>query len=323
MSLSTPVGFLIFNRPDLTEIVFQAIRQAKPKKLLVIADGPRFPEEAEKCEKTRAVIQKVDWDCEVLTNFSDKNLGCKRRVSSGLNWVFSEVEEAIILEDDCLPTQSFFYFCQTVLEHYRHDERVMHIGGNNFQNGKKRTENSYYFSKYPHIWGWASWRRAWQYYDVAMRTWPDYKDLDLISLTCENSYEQKYWAEIFECTFNGAIDTWDYQWIYAIWCQNGLSITPKSNLVSNLGFRPDATHTFGESPRAKMPMTDIWEISHPWFALRNQAADAYTFDYVFDGRAMKEADTLRARIRQYVSKIKQGVKQLVLGGLEDQLKRTF
>jgi hypothetical protein len=322
--LDTPVAFIIFNRPDLTEIVFEAIRQAKPKKLLVIADGPRFPEEAEKCEKARAVIKKVDWECEVLTNFSDKNLGCKRRVSSGIDWVFSEVEEAIILEDDCLPTQSFFYFCQTLLDHYRHDERVMHIGSNNFQNGKNITESSYYFSKYPHIWGWASWRRAWQYYDIDMKTWLDYKKLDLISLACNDSYEHRYWTNIFEGAFSGAINTtWDYQWTYAIWCQNGLSIVPQTNLVSNLGFREDATNTFGENPLAKISTTDIWEISHPCFLLINQTNDTYTFDYLFDGRAMKEADTIRGRIRRYATNIKQGIKKLVLSRLEGQLKGTF
>ncbi|MEN2383889.1 MAG: hypothetical protein KA716_33360 [Gloeotrichia echinulata DEX184] len=154
MPLSTPIGFFIFNRPDLTAQVFEAIRQTKPHKLLVVADGPRFPEEEEKCLKTREVIKSVDWDCEVLTNFSEINLGCKYRVYSGLDWVFSQVEEAIILEDDCLPTPSFFYFCQTLLQRYRDDERVMHISGNNFQFGQSRTPYSYYFSKYNHIWGW-------------------------------------------------------------------------------------------------------------------------------------------------------------------------
>lgn len=309
MSFSTPVAFIIFNRPDLTEIVFQAIRQAKPQKLLVVADGPRFPEEAEKCEKARGVIDKVDWNCEVLTNFSETNLGCKGRVSSGLDWVFSEVEEAIILEDDCLPAQTFFYFCQTLLEHYRHDERVMHISGNNFQGGQNITEYSYYFSKYAHIWGWASWRRAWRHYDVNMKTWSEYKNLGLISSAWEDAYEQKYWVGIFECIFNGALDTWDYQWLYACWCQNGLSIIPKFNLVSNIGFRPDATHTFGESPLSRMQTTDIWEINHPPFIVKYQEADAYTFDHVFGGLAMRYADTLAAKVRQYVGELKRKMKK--------------
>jgi hypothetical protein len=308
MSLYTPVVFIIFNRPDLTELVFAAIRKAKPKKLLVVADGPRSPEEIEKCDKTRAVINKVDWECEVLTNYSEKNLGCKQRVSSGLDWVFSEVEEAIILEDDCLPAPSFFYFCQTLLERYRDDERVMHISGDNFQSGQSRTEYSYYFSKYTHIWGWASWRRAWKYYDVDMKTWLEYKNSNLLQSVFDDPYEQKYWINILDQAFNNGIDTWDYQWIYACWSQSGLSILPNSNLVSNIGFRSDATHTVFESRYAKLPTTDISSLRHPPFIIRNTDADIYTFDHLFGGKTMKENDTLPARMRQGLSAVKRKVK---------------
>jgi hypothetical protein len=307
MSFSTPVAFIIFNRPDLTEIVFESIRQVKPKKLLIVADGPRFPEESEKCEKARAVIEKVDWQCQVLTNFSETNLGGKNRVASGLDWVFSEVEEAIILEDDCLPAPSFFYFCQTLLDRYRHDERIMMISGNNFQLGQSRTEYSYYFSKYSHIWGWASWRRAWQLYDVDIKTWPEYKKLNLIYSVCEDSYEQKYWMDTFDRVFSGVPDIWDYQWLYTCWSQNGLSILPDSNLVSNIGFRSDATHTFVESTWMCLPTVDIWEIEHPPFIVRHREADAYTFDYIFGGIGMKQADTLYYKTRSILSAIKKRI----------------
>lgn len=286
--LKTPVAFFIFNRPDLTSIVFDTIAQAKPKKLLVVADGPRFPEEAEKCREARAVIERVDWDCEVLTNFSQINLGCKYRVSSGLYWVFSKVEEAIILEDDCLPAPSFFYFCQTLLAHYRYDERIMHISGNNFQFGQSRTEYSYYFSKYSHIWGWASWRRAWKHYDVQIKTWSQYKDSEVLSYICEDSYEQKYWIDIFERVFKGDIDTWDYQWMYACWCQSSLSILPESNLVSNIGFGADGTHTSNDNLKSRLPISDIWEIKHPPFVTRHKRADTYTFNYAFDANDAKK-----------------------------------
>lgn len=305
--LNNPVAFLIFNRPDLTEIVFNEIRKAKPKKLLVVADGPRFPEEVEKCEKARAVLKRVDWDCQVLVNFSDKNLGCKWRVSSGLDWVFSEVDEAIIIEDDCLPSSSFFYFCQTLLEQYRHDERVMHISGDNFQAGQSRTEYSYYFSKYTHIWGWASWRRAWQHYDVNMKTWIEYKKLNCIRSACKDSYEQKYWIDIFDCVFEGKIDTWDYQWLYACWCQNGLAILPNSNLVSNIGFGLDATHTSGDSPLAELPISDIWDINHSPFVVLNQEADTYTFDQVFGGKYLKRDNILIDQLRHQFLQIKNKV----------------
>jgi hypothetical protein len=160
--VNTPIAFFIFNRPDTTARVFEAIRQAQPSKLLVVADGPRStrPGEAEKCAATRAIIDQVDWECEVLTNYSDVNLGCRHRVSSGLDWVFEQVEEAIILEDDCLPHPTFFRFCEELLEWYRHDHRIVAISGDNFQNGHQSGEFSYYFSRYVHIWGWATWRRG-------------------------------------------------------------------------------------------------------------------------------------------------------------------
>jgi hypothetical protein len=304
MSFSTPIAFIIFNRPDLTEIVFEAIRQAKPKKLLVIADGSRFPEEVEKCVQAREVIKKVDWECEVLTNFSDVNMGCKRRVSSGLDWVFSEVEEAIILEDDCLPTPSFFKFCQTLLEKYRQDERIMMIGGVNFQPDQYKTEYSYYFSKYIHIWGWASWRRAWKHYDVEMKTWQEYKNLDLINSVCSDPDEKKVWIDNFEQVYNGDIDTWDYQWVYTCWSQNGLSILPNFNMISNIGFRPDATHTLSESPYANLPITDIWEIKDFPFIVRYVDADKYTFDTHYDGNNIRNSKTITAKIQRKLSKIK-------------------
>src|SRR5512139_3287315 len=171
--LKTPVAFIIFNRPDTAERVFAEIAKARPPKLLVVADGPRANRsgEAEKCAATRAIIDRVDWDCEVLTNFSDTNLGCKNRVSSGIDWVFEQVPEAIILEDDCLPHPTFFRFCEELLERYRDDERIGMISGDNFQLGQKRTDASYYFSRYNHIWGWASWRRAWRHYDREASAW--------------------------------------------------------------------------------------------------------------------------------------------------------
>ncbi|MCY7273321.1 MAG: glycosyltransferase family 2 protein [Phormidesmis sp. CAN_BIN44] len=306
MTLSTPVGFLIFNRPDVTEQVFAAITQAKPKQLFVIADGPRpdRPGEAEKCEQTRSIIQRVNWDCEVLTNFSDTNLGCGRRPASGFDWVFSQVEEAIFLEDDVLPTPSFFHFCEAMLDRYRDDDRIMHINGDN-SNNQDRTAYSYHFSKYMHGWGWASWRRAWQHYDYSMKSWTQFKREGLLELVCDCPYEQQYWAEIFEQMYEDpqAIDAWDYQWMYACWSQRGLVIAPSKNLTSNLGFnRADAVHTTGDSPRANLSTTDIWNIEHPPFVVRHRAADLDTFDHLFGGKDMKKLST---KIRRRLSSIKQ------------------
>ena len=271
--MKTPVAFIIFNRPDTTKKVFEAIRQAKPPKLFVIADGPRSdrPNEAEKCATARAIIEGVDWECEVLINYSDVNLGCKLRVSSGLNWVFSEVEEAIILEDDCLPHPSFFPFCEDLLDYYRNDTRIMAICGGNFQFGRNCNNYSYYFSRYVHVWGWASWRRAWQNYDVDMKLWHEVRYSDLLPKSL------KSWNKRFQDTYNGLIDTWDNQLFFTFWSQNGLTILPNSNLVSNIGFREDATHTKGDSKLANIPTEAIdFPLKHPRYMIPNIQADKYT-----------------------------------------------
>jgi hypothetical protein len=258
--MKTPVAFIIFNRPDTTKRVFEAIRQAKPPKLLVIADGPRAdrPGEAEKCTATRAIIGSVDWECEVLTNYSDVNLGCKIRVSSGLDWVFSEVEEAIILEDDCLPEQSFFQFCELMLDHYSKDTRIMLITGSNPLRDWKSNIQSYHFSYYGGIWGWATWKRAWDFFDVNMLQWGDaeikYRVRDV--LADEKQYKAR--KKIYETTYKGMIDTWDFQWSFIRLVQSGLSIVSSVNLISNIGFNSDATHTkLSDSHLSNIPREQI------------------------------------------------------------------
>lgn len=304
MSISTPVVFTIFNRPNLTKRVFEEIARAKPRRLFVIADGPRFPEEAEKCREAREVVEKVDWNCELATSFSETNMGCGIRPASGLNWVFSEVEEAIILEDDCLPAPSFFSFCETLLKHYRDDLRIMHISGNNFQPERSHADYSYYFSKYSHQWGWATWRRAWKYFDYDMTKWTEFRNNKSIEVICEDPYEQKYWTQQFDRIHEGVRDIWDAQWLFACWSQSGLSILPNKNLVSNIGFGQDATHTIEKRFFAELPTADIWEIRHPPVVVRNRRADAQTFEHVFGGKYMRQNSTLRAKLRRGLLAIK-------------------
>jgi hypothetical protein len=277
--LTTPVAFIIFNRPDTTERVFAEIAKARPTKLLVVADGPRENRtgEAEACAATRAVVNRVDWDCEVLTNYADCNLGCKRRVSSGIDWVFENVEEAIILEDDCLPDPTFFRFCQEMLERYRGDERVAMISGDNFLFEKKAIPESYYFSRYLHIWGWASWRRAWKDYDVEIAAWPAIRNSGLIENLFHSRGERDYWLKAFDGVFNGRIDTWDYQWVLSCWLQSRLAIMPEVNLISNIGFGPAATHTTGASVCADMATRAIvFPLRHPQHVYPNAIADGIT-----------------------------------------------
>lgn len=242
--LTTPVALFIFNRPETTQRVFDEIRIAKPKKLLVVADGPRNePGEKDKCAAARETINNIDWECEVIKNYADVNLGCKKRISSGISWVFENVDEAIFLEDDCLPNQSFFRFCQELLLLYRDDERIMMISGNNFQKDIRSINYSYYFSAFTHIWGWASWKRAWKNYNILMEDWPQLKSKDFLSKILHEKKVVKYWEVIFQETYDGKIDTWDYQWLYSCWLKNGLTVIPKINLVSNVGFGVGATHT--------------------------------------------------------------------------------
>lgn len=273
---------MIFNRPDTTERVFAEIAKAKPAKLLVVADGPRGEKtgEDQKCAAARAVIDRVDWDCEVLKNYSDSNLGCKKRVSSGIDWVFEQVEEAIILEDDCLPNQTFFRFCDELLERYRDDERIMQICGANTLFGWRRNEASYYFSKYGPIWGWASWRRAWKYYDVDMKSWPEVKAMHLPIDFCDSPEEISIRTALFDRVFNGGISTWDFQWVYAKLLYSGLCIVPNVNLISNIGFRDDATHTkTTESLLSDIKAEDLgFPLHHPTYILKDSISDGKYFN---------------------------------------------
>jgi len=276
--LNTPVALLIFNRPDTTERVFNAIANARPPKLLVVADGPRPQREgeAELCAQTRAIINRVDWDCEVITEFADSNMGCKRRVASGIDWVFEQVEEAIILEDDCLPDPSFFRYCEEMLTRYRDNERVGMVSGGNLQFGRQRGSGSYYFSKYTHIWGWASWRRAWKHYDRDLTLWPAFRDQGLLTQLFETSGEQEYWRNSFQWVHEGSLDTWDVSWTFTALTHGLLQVVPNVNLISNIGFGANATHTHVVGVHANMPTQPIeFPLVHPMFVLADLEADRY------------------------------------------------
>jgi len=279
-NLKTAVAFFVFNRPDVTRQVFERIRSARPPILLLVADGPRpaYPEDIECCTAVRDIVNQVDWSCTVYKEFSERNLGCRRRVSSGLDWVFSQVSEAIILEDDCLPNPTFFRFCEELLERYRDDERVMHIGGCNFQGGQKHGDASYYFSRYNHIWGWASWNRAWRHYNVAMPSFPKFENAGKIKDIFDDKAIQRYWLDIFKRVYSGSLLTWDYQWTYAMWQQNRLAILPNQNLVTNIGFGKDATHTDVSASRfVDMCTFPMAAIVHSDLITENRDADRVTF----------------------------------------------
>jgi hypothetical protein len=291
MTMKTPVALLIFKRPETTAKVFEAIRQAKPPKLLVVADGPRAdqPGEVEKCAAARAIIDTVDWECEVLKNYSDVNLGCGLRPATGINWVFEQVEEAILFEDDCLPHPTFFQFCEELLEKYRDDERVMSIAGTNLLGERKLPGQSYYFSYFGGNWGWASWRRAWKYFDYDIKQWPEILESRFLENYLRVPKYYLFWQKIFQNAYqNQNRSCWDYQWLLACWLQHGLKIVPEVNLITNIGFGANATHTFStENPLGKMETQEIcFPLKHPPFMIRDGEADTLFQEKFFDNRSI-------------------------------------
>ncbi|MCX5823695.1 MAG: glycosyltransferase family 2 protein [Deltaproteobacteria bacterium] len=280
-----PILFLIFNRPNLAQQVFASIREAKPTLLFVAADGPRDdrPGEAEKCEQARRIIEAVDWDCEVLTLFREKNLGCGRGPSSAIDWFFEHVEAGVILEDDCVPHPDFFTFCASLLNRYENDTRVSVITGNNFQGGRKRGDAAYYFSKYNHVWGWATWRRAWQKNDRALAFWPGWKGSASWARYMPDKIERRYWTDIFDRMYRNETDIWDYHWTGSVWYHGGLTATPNVNLVTNIGFGPDGTHTVASEDQEGLPVHPLGPLTHPEKVIQDRKADRYVFDHSFGG----------------------------------------
>lgn len=281
----TPILFLIFNRPEITQRVFEEIKKQKPKYLFVAADGPRtkVAEDIEKCKATRDLVLKgIDWECEVKTFFRQENLGCGVAVSEAITWFFDNVEQGIILEDDCLPHPSFFRYCETLLEKYKENENVYGISGDNFQNGIKRGDASYFFSNYFHIWGWATWKRAWKHYDFNIVQLEEFKKNKIINKIDKRNVFENYWISILKKTANKEIDTWDYQWLFTVWNNEGLIVAPNINLISNIGFGNGATHTTAASPFANMKIQDIGTIIHPKSIKVEKKADRYASDKVYN-----------------------------------------
>ena len=250
--MHTAVLFLIFNRPDSTQKVFEAIRQVKPPRLYVAADGPRINRigERERCEDVRRIATAVDWPCEVKTLLRDENLGCKYSVSSAISWFFDNEEEGIILEDDVLPAFGFFNYCEMLLEYYRDKSEIMMISGCNPVSGQYKSSYSYDFSIYGLVWGWATWKRAWKLYDVDLKKWPSVKkEKQLMHVPKVNKIFEVIWSDIYEKTYLKHIDTWDYQWFFAININHSFIILPKINMVENIGYGEDATHAYKAIPK--------------------------------------------------------------------------
>jgi hypothetical protein len=280
----TPIVFVVFNRPECTARSLAAIRGARPTRLYVVADGPRAdrPGEAALCAEVRQLVEQgVDWPCEVTLDYSAENLGCAQRVSSGLHAVFARETEAIILEDDCVADPTFFRFCGELLARYRDDERVAQIAGCTFQ-GAESGPASYYFSRYPHCWGWATWRRAWRHYDHAMADWRQNRGAGWLAKWLPDPSERRAWEANFDGAADGRIDSWASRWTHAVWHHGALSIQPYRNLVSNIGFGTGATHTQETHPLGGLPVFPMaFPLVHPATVAPDTAADERTSRRVF------------------------------------------
>jgi hypothetical protein len=279
-----PVLVLAFNRPETTAHVIATLRKARPARVFFAVDGVRAdrPRDRESVGQVRGLARLFDWGCEVHTLFRDENLGCKRAVSEAIDWFFEQNEAGIVLEDDCVADPSFFPFAAELLDRYRDDPRVALVSGNNFQFGRNRTDASYYFSRYNHIWGWASWRRAWRMYDHRMSRWPELRERGWLLDLLRDPVAAAYWTGIFDETHAERNSSWAYRWTFACWVNGALSVLPSGNLVSNIGFGGDSTHTFFRGRVAGMPTEPMrFPLRHPPAVVRNESADDATEKMLF------------------------------------------
>lgn len=274
-TLDKPVLLLIYRRADVTRKALDAIRAAKPRTLYVSAAGAGNDSEWADCEAARAVIDDVDWHCDVHRNFMQDNRGCRANVASGISWALNREEEVIVIEDDCVATPSFFRFCAELLDRYRDDARVMSISGTNFLFGYDVTPDSYYWSRYPNIWGWATWRRAWQLYDRDLSLWAEARATGALRNVLAELRPRTYWRMVLDFVADGSLDAWDFVWFASCWMHGGLSAQPRTNLVNNVGFDSRATHTKKPNKLARMPIQELeFPLRHPRFLIRNRKADA-------------------------------------------------
>jgi hypothetical protein len=301
-----PILFLVFNREALTKKVFDVIRKSEPSQLFIAADGPRKGNKYDTlaCQKTRGIVSHIDWKCEVHTLFRDDNLGCKVAITSAIDWFFENVEQGIILEDDCLPSESFFWFCDEILEKYRLNDNIMQINGNFHLHNAKDFSNSYYFSKLNACWGWATWKRAWKNFDTNMSGYIDFKK----SKGIEGYYEDKEVASWMKGYLDDAslptCGIWSTQWAYAIMKNDGLCINPTVNLVNNIGFFDSPTSGVHESfsGYSKYLLEEIDEIVHPKNISYNCQNDKLEFTEV-----IKNTDPrllVKKNIRYYLTRVK-------------------
>ncbi len=310
-AFDTPVLLIIFNRPETTRRVFDTIRQQKPKYFFVAADGPRPDREAdiEKCKSAREII-KVDWVCELKTLYLDKNLGCGRGPANAITWFFSQVEEGIILEDDCLPHPDFFMYCSELLDRFRNAEEIFFIGGTNFQKGIMRGAASYYFSAGHHgTWGWATWKKSWNKFNYYLENVSFEQIKPNLKNLFPNRIQRNYWISIYKEVKKNRYNEscWDYQFYFASWLLNGLAILPNVNLVTNCGFGEDATHTNCEANQLLgLKTASILPLKHPTFIYQDKKAD-----FFFHKKFIQSYEYGWPRLRRLPFRINKSIKEFL------------
>lgn len=284
--MKLPLLILAWKRPFHTLKLVNAIRDVKPKKIFLACDGPDLSKEKEieLVNQTRSILDKeINWQCEKHKLYSSFNRGCRLGVTNAINWFFENVNEGVILEDDCIPHPDFFKFTELLIDRFRDDKRIWTISGNNYQNGIWRGDGSYYFSKFPHCWGWATWKDRWQNYPEEKFVWERLNNAKMLDNIFTSRKELRYWRLIFNNLYKeNRPDSWSYRWFLLCLAKGGLNVLPNQNLVQNIGFNPTATHTKrGKSP---IPLnfknnesSGLLPLIEPSFIIRSNDADNFTF----------------------------------------------
>ncbi|MBN1186766.1 MAG: hypothetical protein JXB49_31095 [Bacteroidales bacterium] len=295
-----PVVLICFNRPNEVLQVFNRIRKAKVPKLYIVMDGPREgnAEDIELTKKVKEIVTNVDWECEVKTNISEKNLGCGPRPQSGISWVFEQEDRAIILEDDCVPSMKFFEYCSELLEKYYDNERIMHISGTLiYKDYKFKNSDSYLFSRYQNNVGWATWRRAWKYYDFNLSNLPSVLERKYLDLRFSKD-EALYWKNKFINASKMNRNIWDYQWQYTIFMNAGVCIFPRKNLISNIDPCGTTSPTYDEIHYFQDIDDEFNFMNHP-----NAVCINDDFDQYFSWKRISEEKQLKNKIKRKLKKI--------------------
>lgn len=283
MTPEAPVLLIAFNRPNTTKKVFDAIKRARPTKFYVAADAPRIrnKEDIQNCSLVKNIVRDVDWDCDVHYRFAEKNQGCGPGPYNAINWAFKNEDRLIILEDDCVPVLSFFQYCNEVLERYKNDTRIWFVSGNQYNEEAVKTPHSYFFSRYGHSWGWATWKRCWDFMDMSLAKYKLIIEQDLYKSSFRTTEEAIFFQNVIDKIYHNELlrnHIWDFQFGFVISSNGGLSIVPSKNLVTNIGY--EGTHSSNKTVFHDRPADETYSIkSHPDFVLPDVNYDTWHFQH--------------------------------------------